>query len=219
MNDKYVAGWDDPRLLTISGLRRRGYTAEGINLFCDRVRRSSVLLVFYPSSRCRCVWLTVSCLLLALRCLQIGVSRNTNSIPDTVLETAGRDNLEPLALRAMVVVKPVRVVITNFAEGKVGDSIEVPNHPKDESKGTRRIAISRVVYIDRDDFRTGNPDASFYGLAVGREVLLKYAFVIRCDSVKTDAAGEVSLLLCSVLGARLELTRRVLLVHAPCAAG
>jgi len=156
VNEGWVRGWDDPRLLTINGLRRRGYTAEAINLFCER----------------------------------IGVSRNDNMIPDYVLEKALRDCLDPTVSRTMVVVDPIKVVITNYPEGKT-ETFTVPNHPKNDSMGTHTITFSRVVYIDSADFREdGAGDKNYYGLAPGKEVHLKYAYNIKCVEVKKDENGK-----------------------------
>jgi len=164
VNEKYVDGWDDPRLFTLNGLRRRGYTPDAINAFCKT----------------------------------IGVSRNANMIPISVLEAAARDDLERRGTRAMVVVDPVRVTLTNLPADQV-EELTAPNHPKDESRGTHKVALSRVLYIDRSDFRADAAnDKKYYGLAPGKEVHLKYAYNIKCQDFKTDAAGNVTEILATV---------------------
>ncbi len=135
--DGYVRGWDDPRLFTISGLRRRGYTPEAINEFCDKV----------------------------------GVSRTANTIEIQLLEACARQNLDATARRAMVVVRPIKVVLTNYDEKKV-EIVEAMALPKD--KNMRKVPFSRVVYIDADDFKPDAKDAKdFYGLTPEQPVRLK----------------------------------------------
>jgi len=120
----------------------------------------------------------------------VGVSRNTNSIPLNKLENSARDALEPIARRAMVVVNPLRVVLSNCPEAK-SEELKVPNHPKDESKGTHGVRFGRVIFIDRADFREDPSDQSYFGLAPGREVHLKYAFNIKCVDFVKGKDGQV----------------------------
>src|SRR5712691_10585037 len=126
VGEGHVAGWDDPRMPTISGLRRRGYTPEAIRAFCER----------------------------------IGVAKRDSRVDVTLLENAARDELNVRAARAMAVLRPLRVVIANYAEGKV-EEIEAVNNPEDPSMGTRRIPFSRILYIEQDDFRE-NPPKKFF---------------------------------------------------------
>eukprot|EP00455_Lapot_gusevi_P035241 TRINITY_DN3900_c0_g2_i1.p1 TRINITY_DN3900_c0_g2~~TRINITY_DN3900_c0_g2_i1.p1 ORF type:complete len:774 (+),score=335.21 TRINITY_DN3900_c0_g2_i1:58-2379(+) len=161
--DRHVRGWDDPRLFTINGLRRRGYTPEAINNFCDLV----------------------------------GVSRNDNTINAELLEHCIRLDLDRRANRVMAVLDPVKITLINWPADKV-EWRTAPNHPKDESRGTRQVPLSRVVYIDRSDFRELEESKSFYGLTLGREVHLKYAYNIKCESYIRNADGQVVEVLCSV---------------------
>ncbi|MFH1011856.1 MAG: glutamine--tRNA ligase/YqeY domain fusion protein [bacterium] len=157
-----VAGWDDPRMPTISGLRRRGYTPEAIRVFCERV----------------------------------GVSKRDSVIDIALLEHCVREDLNRRAPRVMVVLRPLRVVIDNYPEGQVED-LDAVNHPEDATMGTRKIPFSRILYIERDDFRE-EPPKGFFRLAPGREVRLRYAYFIRCDRViKDEKTGEVIELHCT----------------------
>ena len=140
----YVSGWNDPRMPTISGLRRRGYTPESIRNFCDL----------------------------------IGVAKFFSVVDVTVLENCVREHLNAVAPRAMAVLRPLRVVIENYAEGRV-EQLEAVNNPEDAAQGTRQVPFSRVVYIERDDFRE-DPPKKFFRLAPGREVRLRYSYVIKC---------------------------------------
>ncbi len=157
----YVSGWDDPRMPTLSGLRRRGYTPEAIRDFCDR----------------------------------IGVAK-TNSVVDVaLLEHCVRQDLNKRAPRVMGVLDPLRVVIENYPEGQV-EEMEAVNNPEDESMGTRLVPFSRVLYIERDDFRE-DPPRKYFRLAPGREVRLRYAYFIRCEDVIKDENGQVVELRCT----------------------
>ena len=156
-----VNGWDDPRMPTISGLRRRGYTAEAIRDFCNR----------------------------------IGVAKKDSMVDLALLEHCVRDDLNRRAPRVMGVLRPLRLVIENYPEGRVED-LEAINNPEDASMGTRKVPFSRVLYVERDDFRE-EPPKKFYRLAPGREVRLRYAYFIRCERVVKDAAGEVVELRCT----------------------
>ncbi|MEC9290722.1 MAG: glutamine--tRNA ligase/YqeY domain fusion protein [Chloroflexota bacterium] len=162
VDEEYVNGWDDPRLPTISGLRRRGYTPEALRDFCDR----------------------------------IGVAKRDNTVDIALLEYTLRDHLNKRSLRVMGVLDPLKVVITNYPEGKSEDVVSV-NNPEDMSMGERKIKFSRTVYIEKDDFREV-PPPKFYRLSPGREVRLKDAFYITCNEViKDEATGEIIELRCT----------------------
>jgi glutaminyl-tRNA synthetase len=158
----HVAGWDDPRMPTISGLRRRGYTPEAIRTFCDL----------------------------------IGVAKRNSVVDVSMLEYCIREDLNRRAPRVMGVLRPLRVVIDNYPEGQV-EEMEALNHPKDSSMGTRKVPFSRVLYIEREDFRE-DPPKKFFRLAPGREVRLRYAYYITCvEVVKDERTGEVVELHCT----------------------
>ena len=162
VDEEYVNGWDDPRLPTISGLRRRGYTPEALRDFCDR----------------------------------IGVAKRDNTVDIALLEYTLRDHLNKRSLRVMGGLDPLKVVITNYPEGKSEDVVSV-NNPEDMSMGERKIKFSRTVYIEKDDFREV-PLPKFYRLSPGREVRLKDAFYITCNEViKDEATGEIIELRCT----------------------
>jgi glutaminyl-tRNA synthetase len=162
VNEKHVAGWDDPRMPTLSGMRRRGFPAAAIRTFCER----------------------------------IGVGKSDSIIDMSVLEDCVREELDQSAPRAMAVVRPLKVVITNYPAGQV-DQFTVPNHPKEAAFGTRTLPFGRELYIERDDFMEA-PPAKYFRLAPGREVRLRYAYIIRCDEViKDPVSGEVVELRCS----------------------
>jgi len=157
-----VTGWDDPRVPTISGLRRRGYTPEAIRDFCGL----------------------------------IGVAKSNSIVDITMLEHCIRKDLNQRAPRVMAVLRPLRVVIDNYPEGQV-EEMEAVNNPEDPSMGTRKIPFSRVLYIERDDFRE-DPPKKFFRLAPGREVRLKHAYLITCvDVVKDEQTGTVIELHCT----------------------
>ncbi len=158
----HVTGWDDPRMPTISGLRRRGYTPEAIRNFCER----------------------------------IGVAKRNSIVDLALLEYCLREDLNRRAPRVMAVLRPLRVVIVNYPEDQV-DELEAVNNPEDPSMGTRKVPFSRVLYIERDDFRE-DPPKQFFRLAPGREVRLRYAYFITCTGVvKDDRTGEVVELHCT----------------------
>ncbi|HCP23878.1 MAG: glutamine--tRNA ligase/YqeY domain fusion protein [SAR202 cluster bacterium] len=158
----YVNGWDDPRMPTISGLRRRGYTPEAVREFCDR----------------------------------IGVARRDNTVEISQLEHTLRDDLNKRAPRVMAVLDPLKVVIENYPEGQ-SEEITSVNNPEDNTMGERSIPFSRVVYIEKDDFRE-EPPPKFYRLSPGREVRLKDAYYITCNEmVKDEATGEIIELRCT----------------------
>jgi glutaminyl-tRNA synthetase len=162
VQEKYVQGWDDPRMPTISGLRRRGYTPEAIRAFCER----------------------------------IGVAKRDSTVDIALLEHCLREDLNKRALRVMAVLRPLRVVIDNYSEGQV-EELDAVNNPEDNSMGTRKIPFSRVIYIERDDFRE-EPPKGFFRLAPNGEVRLKHAYIIKCERVvKDEKTGEVIELHCS----------------------
>ena len=153
---KYVNGWDDPRMPTISGLRRRGYTPEAIRNFCRRV----------------------------------GVSKTNGTTELGLLEYFLREDLNKRAARVMAVLRPLRVIIDNYPEGQV-EEMEAVNNPEDPSMGTRLVPFSRELYIEQDDFRE-DPPKQYFRLSPGREVRLRYGYLITCTSVVKDPqTGEV----------------------------
>lgn len=157
-----VSGWDDPRMPTVSGLRRRGYTPESIRNFCER----------------------------------IGVAKRDSIVDIALLEHCLREDLNKRAPRVMAVLRPLKVIIDNYPEDQT-EELEAINNPEDASMGTRKIPFSRVVYIERDDFRE-EPPKKFFRLAPGREVRLKHAYIIKCEKVvKDEKSGEVIELHCS----------------------
>lgn len=159
---EHVRGWDDPRLLTINGLRRRGFSADAINDFCDRV----------------------------------GVSRTEQHISNDLLEQCCRLDMDKNAPRVMAVLEPLKVTLKNMAADKVIEC-KAPRFPKDESLGFRTFPLTRVVYVDRSDFKEED-NKNFFGLSVGKEVHLKYAFNITCEQIIKNAKGEVTELVCTV---------------------
>ena len=156
-----VNGWNDPRMPTLSGMRRRGYPPEAIRAFCDR----------------------------------IGVAKADSIIDIAFLEHVVRDDLNQRCSRVMGVLRPLKVVIDNYPEDQV-EEMEAVNHPLDPGRGTRKVPFSRVLYIERDDFRE-DPPKKFYRLAPGREVRLRYAYFITCVDVVKDEQGEVVELHCT----------------------
>jgi len=157
-----VSGWDDPRMPTISGLRRRGYTPESIRNFSRR----------------------------------IGVAKTGSTIDIALLEHSLREDLNKQAQRVMAVLRPLRVVIENYPEDQV-EEMDAVNNPEDPGAGTRKVPFSRVLYIEREDFRE-EPPPKFFRLAPGREVRLRYAYFITCvDVVKDEQSGEVVELRCT----------------------
>ncbi|MEC4676891.1 MAG: glutamine--tRNA ligase/YqeY domain fusion protein [Nitrospirota bacterium] len=158
----YVTGWDDPRMPTISGLRRRGYTPESIRNFCER----------------------------------IGVAKRTSLVDVALFEYCIREDLNRRSPRVMVVLRPLKVVIINYPEGRT-EELDAVNNPEDRDMGTRKVPFSKVLYIERDDFRE-DPPRKFYRLAPGREVRLRYAYYIKCvDVIKDEETGEVTELHCT----------------------
>src|SRR5215470_3144298 len=158
----HVSGWDDPRMPTLSGFRRRGVPPEAIRSFWER----------------------------------IGVAKRNSTLDVAMLEHAIREDLNRRAPRVMAVLRPLRLVIENFQEGH-SEELEAVNNPEDPAMGTRKVPFSRVLYIERDDFRE-TPPPRYYRLAPGREVRLRYAYFIRCtDVVKDERTGEVVELRCT----------------------
>ncbi|MHB1127686.1 MAG: glutamine--tRNA ligase/YqeY domain fusion protein [Bacillota bacterium] len=158
----YVRGWDDPRMPTISGLRRRGYTPEAIRDFCDR----------------------------------IGVAKSNSIVDIALLEHCIREDLNLRALRVMAVLRPLKVVIENYPEGKV-EWLDAENNPENPAMGMRKIPFSRDVYIEQEDFME-DPPKKYFRLAPGREIRLKHAYIIKCERViKDESTGEVMELRCS----------------------
>jgi glutaminyl-tRNA synthetase len=157
----YVSGWDDPRMPTVSGLRRRGYTPESIRTFTER----------------------------------IGVAKTDSTIDVALLEHCIREDLNKRAPRVMAVLHPLRVVIDNYPEGQI-EELEAVNNPEDPNMGMRKVPFSRVLYIEQDDFME-QPPKEFFRLAPGREVRLRYAYIIKCVEVVKNKAGEVVELHCT----------------------
>ena len=156
-----VSGWDDPRMPTISGLKRRGYTPASIREFAQR----------------------------------IGVTKKTNIVEFSSLESCIRDELDPSACRVMAVIKPLKVTITNYPDDSL-EMLSARNHPKDESMGSRDIPFGKELYIEQDDFML-EPSKQFFRLAPGREVRLRYAYYLTCNEVVCDAEGNPAELLCT----------------------
>ncbi len=151
----YVRGWDDPRMPTLSGIRRRGYTPEAIRTFCAN----------------------------------IGVSKTNGSTELSLLEYYVREDLNRRAARVMAVLRPLRLVVDNYPEGLV-EEMDAVNNPEDESAGARKVPFSRVLYIERDDFRE-DPPKQYFRLSPGREVRLRYGYFVTCSGVVKDEKGEV----------------------------
>jgi len=161
VDEGHVSGWDDPRMPTLAGLRRRGFTPEAIRSFCH----------------------------------EIGVTKSESVIPFGVLERNLRDDLNVRAERRMAVLKPLKIILTNFEAG-ITESAHLPNHPQNESLGMREVPITRELYIEQDDFMEEAPK-KFFRLKPGGEVRLRGAFIIRCDEVVHDENGGIKELHCS----------------------
>ena len=161
VTEGHVSGWDDPRMPTLSGMRRRGFTAQAIRTFCDR----------------------------------IGAGKSDSVIDMSVFEDCVREDLDGKAPRAMGVLRPLKVTITNYPEDQEEEFV-APRHPKQPEMGTRTVPFSREIFIERDDFME-DPPKKFFRLGPGREVRLRYGYIIRCDEVIKDANGEVTELRCS----------------------
>jgi glutaminyl-tRNA synthetase len=157
----HVRGYDDPRLPTLAGLRRRGYTPESIREFCRRA----------------------------------GIAKIDNIVDVAVLEDCIRDDLNRRAPRVMAVLRPVKVVLTNYPEGQV-EELDVINNPEDPGAGTRKVPFSKELYIERDDFRE-DPPPRYYRLTPGREVRLRNAYFVRCTEIVKNADGEITEIHCT----------------------
>jgi glutaminyl-tRNA synthetase len=151
----HVSGWDDPRMPTLAGLRRRGYTPESLRDFCDR----------------------------------IGVAKSDNTVELALLEHCVREDLNKRAERRMAVLRPLKLIVENYPEGKV-EEMEAVNNPEDPSAGTRKVPFSRELWIEQDDFREFAPK-KYFRLTPGAEVRLRYAYIVQCTDFKKNAAGEV----------------------------
>ena len=161
VDEKLVNGWDDPRMPTIAGLRRRGYTPSSIRTFSDR----------------------------------IGVTKADNSVEMGMLEACIREDLDSNAPRAMAVLNPLKIVLENFPEDSI-EELEAPNHPKDDSMGSRTLKFTSEIYIDRADFRE-EANKKYKRLITGGEVRLRNAYVIKCEEAIKDENGEITELRCS----------------------
>jgi glutaminyl-tRNA synthetase len=156
VEEGYVDGWDDPRMPTICGLRRRGYTPAAIRNFCER----------------------------------IGVAKVASTVEYSFLEHCLREDLNLTARRAMAVLRPLKLTITNYPAGKT-ETFDVENNPEDETMGTRQVAFSRTLWIERDDFML-DPPKKYNRLFVGNEVRLKSAYIVRCTGCVQDEDGNVT---------------------------
>src|ERR1022692_459167 len=161
VDENLVTGWDDPRMPTISGIRRRGVTAQALRNFA----------------------------------YNIGITKYNGITDVAVLEHAIREDLNKRSLRRLAVLRPIKVVITNFPEGKV-EELDAVNNPEDETAGKRKIPFSRELFIEQDDFKEV-PPPKFFRLKPGGEVRLKYAYIIKCDEVVKDAAGNITEFRCT----------------------
>ena len=161
VEEGYVDGWDDPRMPTLSGLRRRGYTPEAIRDFISR----------------------------------IGVAKRDSTVDLSLLEHCVRDDLNRRATRYMAVMDPVKVVIENYPEDRA-EELDFVNNPEDPDAGTRKVPFSREIYIDRRDFRE-EPPRRFYRMSPGREVRLRYAYLVTCTGFETDEEGNVTEIRCT----------------------
>ena len=161
VDDNHVSGWDDPRMPTISGLRRRGFTPESIREFADR----------------------------------IGVAKRDGVVDIALLDHCLREDLNKKALRVMVVLDPVKVIITNYPEDQM-EELEAENNPEDESAGKRKIPFSHVIYIERSDFME-DPPKKFFRLGPGREVRLKHAYYVTCTDFIKNENGDVTEIHCT----------------------
>jgi glutaminyl-tRNA synthetase len=161
VKEGHVSGWDDPRMPTISGLRRRGFTPESIRDFCRR----------------------------------IGVAKAYSTADMALLEHCLREDLNKRAPRRMAVLDPLKVVIENYPE-ETSEMLDAVNNPEDETMGTRQVPFSKEIYIEREDFME-DPPKKFFRLAPGREVRLRYAYFIKCESVVKDEEGEIKEIRCT----------------------
>jgi glutaminyl-tRNA synthetase len=161
VNEKYVTGWDDPRMPTISGIRRRGVTPEALRAFA----------------------------------IGVGVTKYVSVTDIAVYEHAIREDLNKVALRRLSVLRPLKIIITNFPEGQT-EELNAVNNPENPESGTRKIPFTHELFIEQDDFME-TPPPKFFRLKPGGEVRLKYAYIIKCDEVVKDAAGKIIELHCT----------------------
>jgi glutaminyl-tRNA synthetase len=162
VQQKYVSGWNDPRMPTLAGFRRRGYTPEAIRNFCER----------------------------------IGVAKRNSIVDVAMLEHSLREDLNKRASRVMAVLRPIKVVLENYPEGQI-EELDAINNPEDPSQGTRKVPFSRELYIEEEDFRE-NPPKGFFRLSPGKEVRLRYAYIIKCTEViKDPTTGAIKELRCT----------------------
>ena len=155
-----VSGWDDPRMPTLAGLRRRGYTPGAIRDFCER----------------------------------IGIAKADNLVDIALLEHCLREDLNLRAERRMAVLRPLRLIIENYPEGRA-EELDAVNNPEDPGAGTRKVTFGRILYIEQDDFRDP-PPPKYFRLSPGVEVRLRYAYIVKCTGVERDAAGQVTTVRC-----------------------
>ncbi len=161
VKEEHVSGWDDPRMPTISGMRRRGYTPESIRDFCER----------------------------------IGVAKANSTVEIALLEYCLREDLNKRATRVMVVLRPLKLTITNYPEGQI-EELTAENNPEDPGSGTRKILFCRELYIEQEDFME-DPPKKFFRLAPGKEVRLKHAYIIKCEEVIKDSNENITELKCT----------------------
>ena len=161
VKEDHVSGWDDPRMPTISGMRRRGYTPESIRDFCER----------------------------------IGVAKANSTVEMALLEHCVREDLNKKAKRVMVVLRPLKLTITNYPEGQI-EELTAENNPEDPKSGTRKILFSGELYIEQEDFME-DPPKKFFRLAPGKEVRLKHAYIIKCEEMIKDRNGNIMELKCT----------------------
>ena len=161
VKENLVSGWDDPRMPTICGMRRLGYTPDAIREFCER----------------------------------IGVAKANSTVDIALLEHCVREHLNLITHRVMAVLKPLKLVITNYPEGKV-EQLDAINNPENEADGSRTVPFCRELYIEQDDFRE-DPPKKYFRLAPGAEVRLKFAYIIKCEEVIKDASGNIVEVRCS----------------------
>jgi glutaminyl-tRNA synthetase len=155
VEQKLVAGWDDPRMPTIAGIRRRGYTPEAVRDFCSR----------------------------------IGVAKKENVIDVALLEHTVREDLNRRAPRALGVLRPLKITLTNYGDGRT-EEVDAVQNPEDPTAGTRKLPFSGVIYIERDDFME-MPAKKFFRLSPGAEVRLRYSYIMKCEEVVKNSAGEI----------------------------